>query len=98
MAMSTLDRQKVVEQITETTDDAAKAAHIVLLPEHLRQETTPQAYVMEARVAGFAIVALCGYEWIPSNNPGKLPVCQPCLDIYKDDPNGKGDRDRLPDA
>lgn len=72
-------------------------AHIVLLPKELRDATTPQAYVLMARVQGFAITALCGYTWIPSKDPKPMPVCGKCKDIYSHDPNGFKDRGELPD-
>jgi hypothetical protein len=71
-------------------------AHIVMLPEKLRGVTTPQAYVLTARVEGFSIKALCGFEWVPQKDAVKLPVCPTCTDIYRADPHGHGDRDRLP--
>lgn len=80
------------------TDGPENLAHIVPLPKHLRGLSTPQAYVMTARVEGFAITALCGYTWIPQNDPKARPVCAKCKAIYEHDPNGFGDRGELPDA
>lgn len=82
---------------TNTTDTPDEAAHIVMVPPH-EDDETPQAYVMRARVEGFAITALCGYEWIPSKNPEPLPVCQTCLDIYQQPGKHRESRDELPDA
>lgn len=82
---------------TNTTDDPDEAAHIVSVPKG-QPDKSPQAYVLRARIEGFAIKAWCGHEFIPKQDPVPLPVCEPCLAIYKHDPHGKGDRDRLPDA
>lgn len=81
-----------------TTGDPADASHIVLIPPHLKGLTTPQAYVMDARINGTPVMAMCGYTWVPQKDPLALPVCGTCLDIYRDDPQGHGDRSDLPDA
>lgn len=81
---------------TRTTDQPADASHIVHMPATEKQ--TPQSYVLEARIEGRPITALCGYTWVPNKNPEPLPVCATCLEIYKHDPRGHGDRGDLPDA
>lgn len=62
------------DQITEP----AKVAHIV--------KTEPgedaAAKVLEARIYGYAIEALCGEVFVPQRDPTKLPVCEPCKEIY----------------
>lgn len=82
----------------ETTEEPGKAAHIVKVPEGHQHRTTPQALVLEARIFGFPVEALCGYKWVPSQNPEKFPVCEECLLIYNilrtNDKHGTG----LPDA
>lgn len=80
-----------------TTDEPADAAHIVPVPEGESDET-PQAYVLRARIEGFPVTALCGYTWVPQRDPGPLPVCSSCLDLYESYGWKYGDRDRLPDA
>lgn len=35
--------------------------------------------VRQAYANGTVLVALCGYRWIPSKDPRKYPVCQPCM-------------------
>lgn len=82
---------------TVTTDEPAEAAHIVMVPPG-QPDKSPQAYVLRARIEGFPVRALCGWEWVPEKDPGPLPVCAGCLDVYQDDPHGHGDRDQLPDA
>jgi hypothetical protein len=90
--------QELTRLQSSDTDAPEELAHIVLLPKHLREHTTPQAYVMMARVEGFPITALCGFKWIPSKNPEPMPVCGQCKRIYENDPNGFNDRNEPPDA
>jgi Protein of unknown function (DUF3039) len=40
------------------------------------------AKVMEARLYGTPVEALCGHVWVPSRDPRQLPVCQKCKEIY----------------
>lgn len=82
----------------ETSHNDGESAHIVLLPKQLRGTTTPQAYVLTARIEGTEVQALCGRSWIPRRNPQQLPVCQQCLEIYKNDPNATDGRDELPEV
>ena len=93
--MSATMTEEIVE--TRTTDTPDDAAHIVLVPEKLRGEHTPQSFLLEARVAGIPVTALCGYTWVPSRDPQVLPVCAKCLEIYRHDPHGHG-RDEVPSA
>lgn len=37
--------------------------------------------VLEARINGTPVTALCGYVWVPSRNPENHPVCERCLAI-----------------
>jgi hypothetical protein len=37
------------------------------------------AMVTQAYVNGTVLVALCGHRWIPSKDPRKHPVCEPCM-------------------
>ena len=69
--------------ITETdhvlqTDKPANA-HIV--------KTDPgesaAAKVLEARIYGTPIEALCGHVWVPSRDPKQLPLCEECKSIYE---------------
>jgi Protein of unknown function (DUF3039) len=40
------------------------------------------AKVLEARISGTPLEALCGHVWVPSRDPRQLPLCQACKDIY----------------
>ena len=86
---------------TTTTDEPVEAAHIVMVPgpmKALYPEMTPQSYVLDARINGYPVVALCGYTWIPQKDPEPLPVCSACLDIYQQDGEHRDERNELPDA
>ena len=41
------------------------------------------ALVLEARIMGTPVEALCGFLWVPSKDPKQLPVCQRCKEIYE---------------
>jgi len=55
------------------------AAHIV--------KTDPgesaAAKVLEARIYGTPLEALCGHVWVPSRDPKQLPLCEACKSIYE---------------
>ena len=40
------------------------------------------AKVLEARINGTPLEALCGHVWVPSRDPKQVPMCQKCKDIY----------------
>jgi Protein of unknown function (DUF3039) len=72
-----------VESVPETDhvpeSDKPKSAHIV--------KTDPgenaAAKVLEARIYGTPLEALCGHVWIPSRDPKQLPLCEECKSIYE---------------
>lgn len=97
MTTTTLEHAVAPVVETERTDDPGKAAHIILVPPD-RQPMSVQAYLLEARVEGTPIRALCGHTWVPSRDPKVLPLCTRCEAIYKNDPRGHGDRDDLPEG
>jgi hypothetical protein len=41
------------------------------------------AKVLEARINGTPLEALCGHVWVPSRDPKQLPLCQQCKEIYE---------------
>lgn len=41
------------------------------------------AKVLEARINGTPIEALCGHVWVPSRDPKQVPMCGKCRDIYE---------------
>jgi hypothetical protein len=42
-----------------------------------------QAKVLEARIYGTPLEALCGHVWVPSRDPKSLPLCEECKAIYE---------------
>ena len=41
------------------------------------------AKVLEARIYGIPVEALCGHVWVPSRDPKQLPICEECKSIYE---------------
>lgn len=80
-----------------TEDHEGPAAHIVMVPPG-EDDQTPQAYVLRARIEGFPITALCGHTWVPFRDPGVLPKCSPCVEVYHEPGENREDREELPDA
>lgn len=74
-------RPVVVEPITERVPETGEpvVAHIV--------KTGPgedaAAKILEARINGTPIEALCGHVWVPSRDPRQLPLCEACKEIYE---------------
>jgi hypothetical protein len=65
------------EVVLET--DEPLSAHIVkTLPGE-----SAAAKVLEARINGTPLEALCGHVWVPSRDPQQLPLCQQCKDVYE---------------
>ncbi len=64
------------EEITETGEPTV--AHIVKVD----PGESAAAKVLEARISGIPIEALCGHVWVPARDPQQLPVCQKCRQIY----------------
>lgn len=96
MTQTTTEYRHELTDEAVTSDGEGPATHIVWLPPELRSVTTAQAYIMEARIEGREVEALCGYRWVPQRDPKQYPICSKCIDIYKghDHPS----RDRLPEA
>jgi hypothetical protein len=65
---------------TSTTDstDPGSCAHIVVTKPH----ETATAVILQARIEGTAVKALCGYVFVPQRDPKRLPVCPQCKEIY----------------
>jgi hypothetical protein len=41
------------------------------------------AKVLEARITGTSLEALCGHVWVPSRDPRQVPMCEACREIYE---------------
>lgn len=71
-----VDLDVVTTQETETAEPTA--AHIV----KVGPGEDAAAVVLEARINGTPVEALCGFVWVPSRDPKQLPVCEECKSIY----------------
>jgi len=61
----------------ETVTGEPKVAHIV------KTDGDAAATVLEARIYGTPLEALCGVVFVPQRDPTKLPMCAACKDIYE---------------
>ena len=55
------------------------AAHIV----KTEPGESAAAKVLEARIYGTPLEALCGHVWVPSRDPKQLPLCEACKSVYE---------------
>ena len=65
-----------VDEVTQTGEPGV--AHIV----KSGADESAAAKVLEARINGTPVEALCGHVWVPARDPKQLPVCQACKEIY----------------
>jgi hypothetical protein len=65
-----------IDERTETGEPAV--AHIV----KVGPGESAAAKVLDARINGTPLEALCGHVWVPSRDPRQLPMCQACKDVY----------------
>ena len=66
-----------LDEVTETGEPLS--AHIV----KTEPGESATAKVMEARIYGTPIEALCGHVWVPSRDPKQLPMCEKCKAVYE---------------
>ena len=77
--LETMPVERVDLDTDETTETGAPtAAHIV----RTKKGENAAAVVLEARVMGTPVAALCGFVWVPSRDPKQLPVCEECKRVY----------------
>jgi hypothetical protein len=65
------------EETTETSEPIS--AHIV----KVKRGQNAAAVVLEARINGTPVEALCGFVWVPSRDPKQLPLCEKCKSVYE---------------
>ncbi len=74
--MPQVDFDTITDSDAETSEPTS--AHIV----KAGPGETGAAVVLEARIMGTPVEALCGFVWVPSKDPRQLPLCQKCKDVY----------------
>ncbi len=77
----------VTESTTTSNNDGdhERLAHYV----GARRGQNAEAIVLEARIYGNEVEALCGKRWVPSRDPQRYPVCPECAEIAKTIRGGK---------
>lgn len=79
--VTTVDRSTEVNTDEET--EPGKLAHIV--PPDLGPDGKPTrtgaVKVMEARLNGTPVTALCGWTWVPQQDPQRFPLCHRCKEL-----------------
>lgn len=65
-----------VDEVTEPSEPVV--AHIV----KVGPGESAAAKVLEARITGTPLEALCGFVWVPSRDPRQLPMCPACKEVY----------------
>ncbi|KFI78316.1 MAG: DUF3039 domain-containing protein [Bifidobacterium mongoliense] len=69
-----LERPETKEQTQKSDDgDADRFAHYV-----------SKDRIMQSRMTGRPVVALCGKIWVPKHDPSQYPVCPDCKRIYEE--------------
>jgi hypothetical protein len=66
-----------IDEVPETGEPIV--AHIV----KTEPGESAQAKVLEARIYGTPLEALCGHVWVPSRDPKQHPLCEKCKEIYE---------------
>jgi len=71
---------EIVPDVDEVVEPAQPSnAHIV----KVGPGESAAAKVVEARIYGTPVEALCGFVWVPSRDPKQLPLCEKCKSIYE---------------
>ncbi len=76
--LQTMPAEVDVEPDIDTEPGEPANAHIV----KTKRGENAAAKVLEARINGTPIEALCGHVWVPARDPKQLPVCQACKETY----------------
>ena len=74
--MPVQDTDLLTDEVIETEEPSA--AHIV----KVKPGENAQAVVLEARIMGTPVEAMCGFTWVPSRDPKNLPLCDECKAMY----------------
>ena len=78
--LSTAPPAQTIPELDEELQTGEPAvAHIV----KTEPGETAAAKVLEARIYGTPLEALCGHVWVPSRDPKQLPLCEKCKGVYE---------------
>ncbi len=77
--LQTMPAETIPNLDEDTETEEPLVAHIV----KVEPGESATAKVLEARIYGSPIEALCGHVWVPARDPKQLPVCQKCKEIYE---------------
>ncbi len=77
LAPMTVQTIPETEHVPQTGEPSA--AHIV----KTEPGESAAAKVLEARIYGTPLEALCGHVWVPSRDPKQLPLCEACKSVYE---------------
>lgn len=77
--VQTLPAETIPKLDEELQTGEPAVAHIV----KTEPGETAAAKVLEARIYGSPLEALCGHVWVPSRDPKQLPLCEKCKGIYE---------------
>lgn len=67
---------------TETTQENEDPVYTHII-DRGDDERSANAIVLEARVLGLPVTALCGHTWVPSRDPQRHPICEKCVEMYE---------------
>lgn len=48
-------------------------------------DRTGQEIVLEARVYGTPVEALCGHTFVPQRDPAPVPKCERCVEVFREE-------------
>lgn len=71
-------REDVREELSNENGDHERFAHYVKA-----RRRDAEALVLEARIHGKTVTALCGKKWVPSRDPQRFPICPTCAELAK---------------
>ena len=78
--IATIPKPTITEQTEHVPETGEPTmAHIV----KTKPGENATAKVLEARIYGTPLEALCGHVWVPSRDPKQLPLCDKCKAIYE---------------
>jgi len=78
-AVITIDLPDIeLDPITDPADPIK--AHMVSCPPEWESS---EVWLAHARLNRLPVKALCGVVFVPSRNPMRHPVCDPCIDEFK---------------